>query len=44
MDVLANGDRFKEWCNIYGNIISVKIGGSTLIVLNDRKAVHDLIE
>lgn len=39
-----NVDRFKEWSHKYGAVFSLKIGASTLIVLNDRRAVHDLID
>ncbi|KAF1843820.1 cytochrome P450 2D18 [Cucurbitaria berberidis CBS 394.84] len=35
--------KFKEWSDKYGNIFSLKIGAGTVIVLSDRRAVHDLI-
>jgi cytochrome P450 len=37
-------NRLKEWSDKYGPIFSLKIGRGTLIVLNDRRAVHDLID
>jgi cytochrome P450 len=36
--------RFKEWSDQYGAVFSLKIGASTIIVLNDRRAIHDLID
>ena len=29
---------------MYGTIFSLKIGAGTIIVLNDKRAVHDLID
>ena len=36
--------RFQEWAQIYGPVFSLKLGPSTMIVLCDRKAVHDLVD
>jgi hypothetical protein len=36
--------RFKEWGDKYGEVFSLKIGSGNLIVLFDRKAVHDLLD
>ncbi|KAF2182292.1 cytochrome P450 [Zopfia rhizophila CBS 207.26] len=36
--------KLKEWSDQYGKIFSVKLGSGTMIVLNDRRAVHDLID
>ena len=36
--------RFKEWADEYGRIFSLKIGAGTLIVLNDKRTVHDLLD
>ncbi|KAF2768278.1 cytochrome P450 [Teratosphaeria nubilosa] len=38
------GKKFKEWGEQYGGIFSLKFGPSTVIVLFDRKAVHDLLD
>ncbi|OHF02015.1 cytochrome P450 2D18 [Colletotrichum orchidophilum] len=35
--------KFKEWADQYGSIYSLKVGQSTMIVLNDRHAVHELL-
>ncbi|KAF6790296.1 cytochrome P450 2D18 [Colletotrichum sojae] len=35
--------KFKEWAEQYGSVYSLKIGKSTMIVLNDRHAVHELL-
>ncbi|KAF2113642.1 cytochrome P450 [Lophiotrema nucula] len=32
------------WSRQYGKIVSLKVGASTIIILNDRKAVHDLVD
>lgn len=37
-------DRFKEWSEQYGEVFSLKIGKGTMIVLNSRRAIHDLID
>jgi cytochrome P450 len=37
-------DRFKDWSEQYGPVFSLKIGKGTMIVLNSRRAVHDLID
>jgi cytochrome P450 len=34
----------KEWADQYGAIFSLKVGASTMIILNDRRAVHDLVD
>lgn len=34
----------REWGNEYGKIFSLKIGSDTIVVLNDRDAVHELID
>ncbi|ORY01425.1 cytochrome P450 oxidoreductase-like protein [Clohesyomyces aquaticus] len=36
--------KVKEWSDHYGKIFSLKIGAGTIIVLNDRRAVHDLVD
>ncbi|CAO2651395.1 Nn.00g039650.m01.CDS01 [Neocucurbitaria sp. VM-36] len=36
--------KFKEWSDKYGRVFSLKIGAGTFIVLNDRRAVHDLLD
>jgi hypothetical protein len=36
--------RLKEWGDKYGKVFSLKIGAGTIIVLNDRRAVHDLVD
>lgn len=36
--------KFKEWADIYGPIYSLKIGAGTLILLNDKRTVHDLLD
>ncbi|OAL43479.1 cytochrome P450 [Pyrenochaeta sp. DS3sAY3a] len=36
--------RFKEWSEKYGEVFSLKIGKGTMIVLNSKRAVHDLID
>ncbi|KAK1977502.1 cytochrome P450 2D18 [Colletotrichum cereale] len=35
--------KLKEWGDQYGPIFSLKVGKSTIIVLNDRRAVHELL-
>ncbi|KAK2025657.1 cytochrome P450 [Colletotrichum zoysiae] len=35
--------KLKEWSDQYGPVYSLKIGRSTMIVLNDRRAVHELL-
>ncbi|KAK2007388.1 cytochrome P450 2D18 [Colletotrichum eremochloae] len=35
--------KLKEWGDHYGPIFSIKVGKSTMIVLNDRRAVHELL-
>lgn len=35
--------RLKEWADEYGSVYSLKIGRSTIIVLNDRHALHELL-
>jgi cytochrome P450 len=36
--------RFKDWSEKYGEVYSLKIGKDTMVVLNSRRAIHDLIE
>ncbi|KAF2125588.1 cytochrome P450 oxidoreductase-like protein [Dothidotthia symphoricarpi CBS 119687] len=36
--------KFKEWSDKYGTVFSLKVGRSTIVVLNDRRAVHDLVD
>ncbi|KAF5563769.1 NCP1-NADPH-cytochrome P450 reductase [Fusarium phyllophilum] len=36
--------KFMQWGEQYGGIFSLKIASSTMIVLFDRKAVHDLVD
>lgn len=35
---------FKDWSEQYGEIYSLKIGRGTMVVLNSKRAVHDLID
>ncbi|KZL68134.1 cytochrome P450 [Colletotrichum tofieldiae] len=35
--------KLKEWGDQYGPVFSLKVGKSTMIVLNDRRAVHELL-
>ncbi|KAI3558589.1 cytochrome P450 2D18 [Colletotrichum abscissum] len=35
--------KLKEWADQYGSIYSLKVGQSTMVVLNDRHAVHELL-
>ncbi|KAK5687688.1 hypothetical protein LTS10_001828 [Elasticomyces elasticus] len=36
--------KFQTWGEQYGGVFSLKFGSSTVIVLFDRKAVHDLLD
>ena len=36
--------RFKDWSEKYGEVFSLKIGRGTMIVLNSRRAVYDLLD
>ncbi|KAJ6011550.1 cytochrome P450 [Penicillium sp. IBT 35674x] len=36
--------KFLQWGETYGGIFSLKMGSGTMIVLFDRKAVHDLVD
>jgi hypothetical protein len=36
--------RFQDWGNQYGEVYSLTIGKGTMIVLNSRRAVHDLVD
>ncbi|KAJ4360291.1 uncharacterized protein N0V89_000852 [Didymosphaeria variabile] len=36
--------RLKEWADKYGSIYSLKIGAATLILLNDKRTVHNLLD
>lgn len=42
--VLTLSSRFLEWGEKYGGVFSLKIGSNTMVVLFDRKAVHDLVD
>lgn len=33
-----------EWSHEYGGVFSLKYGSGTVIVMNDRKAVHDCVD
>ncbi|KAF6811973.1 cytochrome P450 2D18 [Colletotrichum sojae] len=35
--------KLKEWSDAYGSVYSLKVGRSTIVVLNDRKAIHELL-
>ncbi|OBR05399.1 Cytochrome P450 2D18 [Colletotrichum higginsianum IMI 349063] len=35
--------KVKEWSEQYGSVFSLKIGQSTMVVLNDRKAIYELL-
>lgn len=37
------GLRLKEWGDQYGSVYSLKVGQSTMVVLNDRRAVYELL-
>jgi cytochrome P450 len=39
-----NKNRFKDWSEQYGAVFSLKIGRGTMVVLNSRRAVYDLID
>ncbi|KAF4334392.1 oxidoreductase [Fusarium beomiforme] len=36
--------KFLEWGEQFGGVFSLKLGSGTMIVLHDRKAVHDLVD
>lgn len=36
--------RFRDWSDRYGAVFSLKIGKGTMIVLNSRRAVYELID
>ena len=36
--------RFKDWSDQYGEVYSLKIGKGTMIVLNSKRAVHELVD
>ncbi|KAL9622814.1 MAG: hypothetical protein Q9160_002933 [Pyrenula sp. 1 TL-2023] len=36
--------RFKDWSEQYGDVFSLKIGKGTMIVLNSKQAVYELID
>jgi hypothetical protein len=38
----SNETRFKDWSEEYGGVFSLKFGPRNVIVLCDKKAVHDL--
>ncbi|CAI0654505.1 unnamed protein product [Colletotrichum noveboracense] len=35
--------KLKEWADEYGSVYSLKVGRTTMIVLNDRQAIHELL-
>ncbi|TDZ19400.1 Cytochrome P450 monooxygenase patI [Colletotrichum orbiculare MAFF 240422] len=35
--------QLKTWAEQYGSVYSLKVGQSTMVVLNDRRAVHELL-
>ncbi|GJC77449.1 cytochrome P450 monooxygenase yanC [Colletotrichum liriopes] len=35
--------KLKEWSDQYGSVYSLKVGQSTMVVLNDRRAVYELL-
>ncbi|OQV00138.1 hypothetical protein CLAIMM_05676 [Cladophialophora immunda] len=37
-------EKFKEWADQYGPVVSLKLGSQTLILLNDEMAVKELLE
>lgn len=37
-------DRCSEWAAKYGSLCSLKIGAGTLILCNDKRTVHDLLD
>ena len=43
-DIWLTSSRFQDWSEQYGEVFSLKIGKGTMIVLNSRRAVHDLID
>ena len=43
-DIWPTIPRFKDWSEQYGEVFSLKIGKGTMIVLNSRRAIHDLID
>jgi hypothetical protein len=40
----ALSGRFKEWGKQYGKVFSLKMGSGTMIVLYDRRAIHELLD
>jgi cytochrome P450 len=36
--------RFREWAKEYGPVYSLKFGPTNIIVLCERKAIHDLLD
>ncbi|OCK75418.1 cytochrome P450 [Lepidopterella palustris CBS 459.81] len=36
--------KFREWAQEYGPIVTLKVGGSNIILLNDESVVKDLLE
>jgi cytochrome P450 len=41
---IKNQVRFRTWANEYGGVYSLKFGPKSVIVLCDRKAVHELVD
>ncbi|KAK2611835.1 hypothetical protein N8I77_005156 [Diaporthe amygdali] len=35
--------QLKAWSHKYGSVYSLKVGRSTMVVLNDRRAIHELL-
>lgn len=44
LNIKLTRSRFKDWSEQYGPVFSLKIGKGTMVVLNSRRAVHDLID
>jgi cytochrome P450 len=36
--------RFREWAKEYGSVFSLKFGPTNIVVLTDRKAIHELLD
>ena len=41
---MLTNDRFREWADRYGKIYSLKVGSGTLILLNNKRTVHDILD
>ena len=44
METSSPQARFTKWAEEYGSIFSLKVGAGTWILLNDKRAVHDLLD